>query len=353
MVLVDNKIIKFQSIEKYKDLKGILPKGNWLLKFDDMVKEFYLEKSDDFVLPSKVYGDSLELSERFLNTYKQGDKNLGVGLAGLKGTGKSLLAKAICVKGDMPVILITDNYSGPDFEAIIHNIKQECIVFIDEFEKIYDEKKDQEAILSVLDGIFTGKKLFLFTSNETSKYSNYLLNRPGRIHYMKTYERISDEMLDDILNDNLDNKSHIAEFKEIINFIEEANIDMVFALIKECNMYKESPKQSVKLLNIRVTNDTPFDVEIKDLKNNCTYEGVYMNNPTILQKYSIQGDMTDVCYESLKREQQDDTKKYPYSKAFVIIQKTAKTQQEGRKVTITTKDFKAVFVPRKNFNYVF
>lgn len=273
MVLLDKKTIKF-SFSNIEDLKGIVPKGVWLTMFDGNKGEFYLEKQEDFVLPKKVYGETERLAKRYLKTFNEEDKNLGVALTGLKGTGKSLLAKQICVNSGLAVIIVTVPYAGSGFSAFLSSIKQECIVFIDEFEKVYNERNVQENFLSVLDGVFTAKKLFLFTSNETSNYSNYLINRPGRIHYMQTFERISDEMLDQIVKENLNNQDHAKEFDEVISSIDEANVDMVFALIKECNRYEESPKVAVKYLNIAAMGNTDksnYDVEVIDLKTKKTY----------------------------------------------------------------------------------
>ena len=54
-----------------------------------------------------------------------------------------------------------------------------------------------------------GKKMFIFTSNDTSKYSNYLINRPGRIHYLKKYETVEENVVRDIATDNLKDKTKV------------------------------------------------------------------------------------------------------------------------------------------------
>jgi len=352
MVLIGEKIIKF-SMSNVEDLKGIIPAGNWLVRYDEFNREYFLEKTDDFTLPSKIYGDTESLAKRYLNTFEDSKKNLGIGLTGLKGTGKSLLAKQVCIFAELPVIIITEEFSGSDFSSFLSNIKQESVVFIDEFEKVYENRDAQESFLSILDGVFMGKKLFLFTSNETSKYSNYLINRPGRIHYMKTFDRISDDMLDDILNENLQNKKHIQEFKEIIELIEEANVDMVFALISECNMYKESPRSAVKYLNIRVTNDSNYSITAVHNKTGCEYEGS-MNGSPLLPVYGLQLDMKDEVWEKLTDKQQDDRVKFPYSVGIrVTTNKNNVERKEGRQVVIKHKDYLITATPRKEYSFVF
>lgn len=71
----------------------------------------------------------------------------------------------ICNKSDLPVIVITEPFTGSKFKEFLSSIKEETIIFLDEFEKVYNTTELQE-YLSILDGVFDGKKLFLFTSND-------------------------------------------------------------------------------------------------------------------------------------------------------------------------------------------
>lgn len=299
MILVDNKEIRFSS-SVVNSITNI-PVGNWLLNFDEYKKEFFLEKVDDFKMPSKIYGDSEELAKRYLNTFNNISGNLGIVLSGLKGTGKSLTAKEVCIQSNLPVILITEPFSGTDFNSCIASIKEECIIFIDEFEKLYQRQDDQNNMLSLLDGVFMGRKLFVFTSNETSRYSNYLLNRPGRIHYMKEYTRIEDSMLNDIILDQLKNQSHALELKNVIDMVEDANIDMVISLIRECNMYNESPKEAVKFLNIKINNAAEYNLSYTDSKGNI-YEGEWANGDILARNNFY-------CYLEMTEETKDKNKK--------------------------------------------
>lgn len=266
MILAENKLL-FKS-GSYKTVDRI-PVGNWQVKFNQDEGVFYLQKMEEFKIPSKIYGNSRELAKRYLNTFNSKEKNLGVALTGLKGTGKSLLAKEICVQSNLPVICIDTPFYGAEFNSFISGINEKAVVYIDEFEKVYKEEDAKNSMLTLLEGMYNGKKLFVFTSNSVSKYSNFLLNRPGRIHYMKNFSRIEDSVLNEIVDENLKNKDNKQGVIKIIDQIEDANIDMVFALVQEMNQYDEKAEESVKYLNIDLSEDSSrweYSLEINGIE---------------------------------------------------------------------------------------
>ena len=110
-------------------------------------------------------------------------------------------------KMGIPTLLINSAYTGDAFFQFLYSIQQECIVFFDEFEKVYDDD-DQQSLLTVLDGTFPSKKLFLLTSNSTDMINIHLKNRPGRIHYHINFKGLSGEFIKEYIQDNLDNKLH-------------------------------------------------------------------------------------------------------------------------------------------------
>jgi len=251
MILKIKNIIKFSA----GDLETIteIPTGNWLLKVNDNTGEYYLEKQPAFTLPEKVYGDVYKNVDRYLRTFSRRDKNLGILLKGLKGTGKSLTAKCLCMASDLPVILITEPFSGPAFQSFLSNITQECIIFIDEFEKTFqtdDYRDSQSSLLSIFDGVFQGKKLFLLTANNTHTINNALLNRPGRIHYLREYEGLPQDVIREVGADLLDDKTQLEDLLQVFQVVGEVNMDMVISLITEMNMYKENAREAITHLNI-------------------------------------------------------------------------------------------------------
>lgn len=231
--------------------KQELDSRNYLLK--NTMLGWRFEKIDPFTIPKNVYGNPEDLADRYLKRFNSVDKNLGIALTGLKGTGKSMLAKMICVKSNLPVIIITDEYAGTGFNSLMESIKQPCIIFIDEFEKIYS-KEAQDQFLSLLDGVSTTKKLFLFTSNDMNKYNSALINRPGRVHYLKHYDALDYEIIEAIAK-TLDNKKYIPDFIRVTNQISDISVDICLSLVNESNLFKESPLDAVKYMNITPSSD--------------------------------------------------------------------------------------------------
>ena len=165
------------------DLHTTLPAGNYVVKLNQMSGELYLEQIDSFVSPKKIYGDTTRNVERIINTYFDRTSSTGVMLAGEKGSGKTLLSKQVCVAAaekNIPTIVINSAWHGDQFNTLIQSIDQPCVILFDEFEKVYD-RDEQEAILTLLDGVFPSKKLFILTCNDKWRVDAHMRNRPGRI----------------------------------------------------------------------------------------------------------------------------------------------------------------------------
>ena len=235
------------------DLHEILPAGNYIIKQDPMTGEYFLESINDFVINYKTYGDHTRNCDRILRTFLDRPNTTGVMLAGEKGSGKSLLAKAVAISGaekGIPTIVINTSYHGDKFNSFIQSIDQECIVLFDEFEKTYDPD-DQESILTLLDGVFPSKKLFLLTCNDKWRIDSHMRNRPGRIYYMIEFGGLDREFIYEYCVDNLKNQYHIEKIVQISSLFSKFNFDMLKALVEEMNRYDESPEQALQILNAK------------------------------------------------------------------------------------------------------
>ena len=266
-----------------------IPLGNWLVLYDKMKDQFYLERTNDFKLPEKIYGECTELATRYLNSYNTWDGNLGVLLEGMKGTGKSLLAKEICVRSKKPVIIIQHAYGGSKFLNFLSKIKQNVVIFLDEFEKVYADYEQQNMLLSILDGTFNSKFLFLLTiNNEADRMNDYMMNRPSRIHYHQHYEGMSMDMIREICVDLLDDKENVESALAVCTYIGDISMDIIISLIKEINLYpKESPMEVLKYMNLEPSS-SGFSVKIirdgKILKKDCpTNSNPITNNKIYLE----------------------------------------------------------------------
>lgn len=161
-----------------------------------------LDIADKYTLPEKTYGDHKSAAERVIKTHYSKRGNTGILLTGLKGTGKSLFVKFIAnalIELGVPVIQINKPFHGEEMFNFIENIGN-CALIFDEFGKNYTSYSNtngpnQAGLLSLLDGLGNSKRLHLFTENDVGLISEYLINRPGRVHYHFKYARLSDEII--------------------------------------------------------------------------------------------------------------------------------------------------------------
>src|SRR5208337_1938489 len=123
----------------------------------------------------------------------------------------------------------------------------------DEFEKVYHEKERQEAILTLLDGTFQTKKLFVMTVNNKFEVNANMLNRPGRIYYHYEFDGLDAEFIREYANEQLsdDLLKYIEQLVHVAGIFWKFNFDMLKAIIEEMNRYSESPEEVMKYLNTK------------------------------------------------------------------------------------------------------
>ena len=248
------------------DLHEQLPAGNYVVK-QDPFENFYIEQIESFDVPTKMYGDTIRNTERIINSFWDREKSTGVMLVGEKGSGKTLLSKNICVelaKQNVPTIVINHPWHGDKFNTLIQSIQQPCIVMFDEFEKVYNSD-EQEQLLTLLDGIYSTKKLFLLTSNDKWRVDSHMRNRPGRIFYMVNFTGLDEAFIREYCYDNLlsDTKT-VDTIVSIASVFGAFNFDMLKALIEEMNRYNETPQEAMRILNVKAEFDggSTYSVEI-------------------------------------------------------------------------------------------
>jgi hypothetical protein len=247
-------------------IEDTLPPKTFALKVDAQ-RGFYLEIVEDFKLPKKVYGNTLKLTDRILYTFLNRENSTGVLLVGEKGSGKTLLARSLSLEGanrDIPTIVINSAYTGDQFNSLIQSINQPCIVLFDEFEKIYDSDS-QEKILTLLDGVFQSKKLFILTSNDKFRIDVNMRNRPGRVYYLLEFKGLDESFIREYCKDNLKNLSHLEELIKISSLFDIFNFDLLVAFVEELNRYDESPTQLLPILNAKPEYCGGSEYEVKSL----------------------------------------------------------------------------------------
>lgn len=241
------------STKEAMDLHEALPAATYTVKFDKMAGCFYLEQIDGFEVKGKIYGDTKRNANRILNTFNDRTASTGVMLTGEKGSGKTLLAKMLSLDAQaagVPTIVINEPWCGEGFNAFMQMIEQPTVILFDEFEKVYD-RDDQEKMLTLLDGVYPSKKLFIITCNDKWRVNEHMRNRPGRIFYMMDFKGLEQDFIIEYCEDNLKNKTYIQSICKIATMFDQFNFDMLKAMVEEMNRYNETPQQAMKMLNTR------------------------------------------------------------------------------------------------------
>jgi len=236
------------------DLHEKLPVGTYIVGFDCSAGQYYLEKINPFEIKHKLYGDTTRNAERIMKTFlDRTSASTGVLLTGTKGSGKTLLAKAISQQAaaqEIPTLVVNQAFGGDAFNKFLQAISQPTVVLLDEYEKTFAPHK-QEELLTLLDGVFPSQKLFLLTCNEKDLVSKYMLNRPGRIYYMLDFDGLSAEFIREYCQDNLAAKEQIEKVVAVSAMFPSFNFDMLQGIVEEMNRYNETPSEALKYLNAR------------------------------------------------------------------------------------------------------
>lgn len=258
------------------DIKKSLEPGNYVVRIDNF-GNLFLELIKPFELPNKLYGDLIAVGTRILDTYTDRENNTGVLLMGEKGSGKTLLAKYLSVeagKKDVPTILVNQCFNGESLNSLIARIDQPAVVFFDEFEKNYpsnsdsdnSETNEQEKLLTLLDGVYKTKKLFVLTCNDEDAIDRHFINRPGRIYYYKRFSGLEDSFISDYVDDRLD-ESCGTEFKREllyrIRLMGSVNFDMLQAIVEESNRYPGDVGVIFEMLNVGMADGHSYSMHVK------------------------------------------------------------------------------------------
>lgn len=259
---------RFEIYDDSLKLHNKLPIGSYIVRFNKMTG-FYLENYSEIeISENKIYGVHLNKVNKVLKNFKSFERNLGVILSGNKGIGKSLFAKLLAKKSmesGYPLIIV-DSFI-PGIASYLESIQQEVIVLFDEFDKTFadisvgeNETSPQASLLSLFDGISTGKKLFVITCNNLYKLNDFLINRPGRFHYHFRFEYPSNNEIREYLNDKLDNK-YKSEIEKVVMFSSKINLnyDCLRAIVFELNT-GEPFEKAIKDLNIINMENEKYNV---------------------------------------------------------------------------------------------
>lgn len=231
----------------------LIPGQVYTLDFNRWTESDEFKETNNLNLPDKVYETSEDKLFKnrvisYFNTHP--DKDTGVMLAGEKGTGKTILSKALALESKLPIIIINPDYPEHRLVHFFKGFTTPVCILIDEIEKNFDTRK----MLEFLDGVQkTSKKLIIMTCNNLEDTSEFLQDRCSRVRYLRKYKASDNLELINIIADDLNvkNKDKVVKFcKEHLALPSVDNINSLLNEIKDLEDTDCSIEQAAKYLNI-------------------------------------------------------------------------------------------------------
>ena len=242
--------------------------------------------ADNFVFPYKLYSLENEFVDHVLKTYENTIGNLGVLLNGTKGTGKTVTAKVLANRLNLPVIVLKS--MGDRNQSMIEYLSSlncDCVLFMDEFEKNF--KEEDSTVLQIMDGVYNSnhRKIFLLTTNNMHINEN-LVGRPSRIRYVKHFGNLSMDTVNEYLDDALKCEEAREEILEYIDSLTISTIDILKTIVNEVNIHgMEGLRRAKNYFNVQ-TNEYHYSC----LRGHCC-DNEYGQDP---ERYSIDNFVTAV-----------------------------------------------------------
>lgn len=160
-------------------------------------------------------------------------------LSGVKGTGKTVMAKVIAKNSKLPVIVV-----------------------------------DTEDLLGWLDGVQTNaKKLVLFTCNNEDRVNEYLKDRCSRVRYTRHFEANDNaRFLKEILKDKgIANEEIDPTYNFIVNNFNLLSIDNILSFIDEKLMFPELSNEHI-LKDMNISTDSDLKINKESINNEINEE---------------------------------------------------------------------------------
>lgn len=313
-----------------------LPVGNYTVQKDEN-NIFCLKQIENFNLPNKYYGKIENYAKRIIKSYEERKSNTGILLSGDMGSGKTLTMKTISTwmaEKNVPTIFVNAAYCGPDFNYFIQHIQQDVIIAFDEFEKVYRKPEDQDALLTLLDGVFTQKKMFIFTCNDVFKVNEHMLNRPGRVLYHIEFKGVENDFITTFCQGKNVSEQHVDNILHIASMFENFNFDLLNSMVEELVRFDTDPYEALDYLNakpkastleynVKFTVNGRIPVDFDESKHLNPYYKFYIGYVSGSKRHSISFNIKDMFKVNAKNGYYEFKKTEDGKEFHLILQRDA------------------------------
>lgn len=251
------------------------PPGVYNINYADMRGWWLTRYADNFTFDYKVYGLQSDFIDYAIKTYENTKGNLGILFNGTKGAGKTVSAKILCNRLNLPVVIVKNmGQLNASMIEYIASFNFDCILFFDEFEKNFND--EDPVPLTLMDSVYNSKwrKVFLLTTNNLRVNEN-LIDRPSRIKYIKEFNNLDYQIVKEYLADNLKDKSKESDVLDFIDTLTISTVDILKFVISEINIHgyeefrkaKEFLNVSTKSYHYSVVKGYIYEENLADLQS--------------------------------------------------------------------------------------
>ena len=322
----------YQRVEGNVSNVDTIPKGIYNVGLS--ITGWYLERTaDEFVFNYKVYGLQSKFMQHVLTAFENTKGNFGILLNGTKGTGKTITAKVLANKFNLPIIIVKSfGENNSQLIEFLASFNFDCVFFFDEFEKNFSEK--DSSILQIMDGVYTSeyRRIFLLTTNETHINDN-LISRPSRLRYIHEFGNLEQEVTREYLNDTLNDKSRIEDVIDFVDTLQISTIDILKSVVEEINIFG---------FDKFMENKSFFNV--KTAAYTYRVKRTYLRSEDELRGYSVDAFLADLKVFDKKPNRYDYPDVNEFNKIYTEYKDSIKREPEFRILSDMQKSFKSLKV---------